>query len=304
MTFSKELFLEDGFIDLGEVLDKNATHDLLEQVYTSRDFSSALFIDEEQHRKNPRYTKTNPGPGINFTEKVDLSFIEENPSFRNAMTTVLGPDYNILLKKFVVGVPDDWIPDWVIREISGLGATNLGSYIKPEFHDITFFHGIDFHQDLVDHPKRKADFVTLYVYLDNVIDGMSPLVIVPKSHIFGATTFPHKITVHNGTNKLTYEDRRGRKGDFNFKFLTGGAGNIYFWSQLTLHGTQPQGVTKPRISLRYQIERGKNDEPCLIDEFNNQIDGPLLLESVRYDQDESGKVEKRGNMINNVPEQS
>ncbi len=301
MSFSKESFLEDGFVDLGQVLDKKACYELLEQVYASRDFSSALFINEEEHKKNPRYQKTNPGLGINFTEKVDLSFIEESTAFRNAMTTVLGPDYNILLKKFIVGVPDDWIPDWIIREISGLGVANLGPYIKPEFHDITFFHGIDFHQDLIDHPQRKADFLTLYVYLDDVVDGMSPLAVVPKSHIFGATTFPHKITVHNGTNKLTYEDGRGRKGDFDFKFLIGGAGNVYFWSELILHGTQPQGVTKPRISLRYLIQSGKNDEPCLIDEFNNQIDGPLSLESVRDDRDESGKMEKKGNTINQVP---
>ncbi len=302
--FSKEKFLEDGFIDMGQVLDKNAARNLLDQVYASRDFSSALFIDEEQHKKNPRYAKTNPGPGINFTEKVDLSFIEENPSFCKAMTAVLGLDYNIILKKFIVGVPDDWIPDWVIRETSGLSASNLGSYIKPEFHDITYFHGVDFHQDLVDHPKRKSDFVTLYVYLDDVDDGMSPLSVVPKSHIFGATTFPHKIAIHNGTNTLTYDDRQGRKEDFNFKFLTSTAGNIYFWSALTLHGTQPQKVTTPRISLRYLIERGKLDEPCLIDKLNNQINGPLILESVRDDQEESGKIEKRGNIINKILEKS
>ena len=300
--FSKEKFLEDGFIDMGPVLDKNATRNLLDQIYASRSFSSALFINEEQHKTNPKYKKTNPGPGINFTEKVDLSFIEENPSFRKAMTTVLGSDYKIILKKFIVGVPNNWIPDWVIRETSGLSASNLGPYIKPEFQDITYFHGIDFHQDLVDHPKRKSDFVTLYVYLDDVDDNMSPLAVVPKSHIFGATIFPHKITIHNGTNKLTYDDRQGRKEEFEFKFLTGDAGNIYFWSALTLHGTQPEKVTTPRISLRYLIERSKSDEPCLIDELNTHINGPLVLESVRNDQEKSGKIDKKENTINKILE--
>lgn len=108
-------------------------------------------------------------------------------------------------------MPDSWIPDWVIHEIDSLGVANLGPYIKPEFHDITYFHGIDFHQDLIDHPNRKADFITLYVYLDDVDEGMAPLAVVPRSHIFGATTFPHKITLHDGQNTLTYEDDRGRK---------------------------------------------------------------------------------------------
>jgi len=304
MVFSQDQFLEDGFVDLGQILDKSSCANLLKQIYSSRDFSSALFIDEEQHKTNPRYKKTNPGPGINLTENVDLSFIEENPDFKNAMTAVLGSDYNILLKKFIVGVPDNWIPQWVLKETYGLAVSNLGPYIKPEFHDITYFHGVDFHQDLIDHPKRKGDFITLYVYLDDVLNTMSPLSVIPKSHIYGATVFPHNITIRD-KNSLTYEDQRGKKGEFKFKFLTGSSGNVYFWSSLTLHGTQPQDVIKPRISLRYLIERGNKKETCLIDKFNDSIDGPISLELLRNDRNfATGESEKKGNIINQVPKPS
>ena len=51
----------------------------------------------------------------------------------------------------------------------------------------------------------------------------------------------------------------------NYKFLTGNSGQIYFWSALTLHGTQSQTSEKPRISLRYLIERSKDEGKFLID---------------------------------------
>ena len=40
--------------------------------------------------------------GYNLAEKFDLKFIEENPVIQDCMSKVLGPDYNILLKKFIV----------------------------------------------------------------------------------------------------------------------------------------------------------------------------------------------------------
>ena len=91
-------FLNNGFVDLGVVLDNQACVDLLRQIYQTRKFDPDLFIDEDQHKKNPRWTKNNPGPGINLTEKFDLDFIENNDSFKNSMTKVLGPDYKIMHK--------------------------------------------------------------------------------------------------------------------------------------------------------------------------------------------------------------
>ncbi len=219
MVNSSHEFLEDGFIDLGTVLDKKLCEGLLQQVNSTRDFSSKLFLDESTYRKNPKTRKVNPGPGINLTENLDLRFIEENPIFKKIMTEILGENYKIILKKFIVGIPDSDIPQWVQKEIKDLGIPNLGQYIKEEYHDMTYFHGIDFHQDLIDHPNRKADFITLYVYLDDVSEEMSPLSVSPKSHIFGATTFPHDIKIQD--DKIIYSDRRGNSGSFDHKFLLG-----------------------------------------------------------------------------------
>ena len=44
-------FLNNGFVDLGVVLDNQACVDLLRQIYQTRKFDPDLFIDEDQHKK-------------------------------------------------------------------------------------------------------------------------------------------------------------------------------------------------------------------------------------------------------------
>jgi hypothetical protein len=290
-------FLNNGFVDLGQILDKDACKELLKKVYETRNFGPDLFIEEKQHRENPRWKKNNPGPGINLTEKYDLDFIEKNSMFIDAMTKVLGPNYKIMLKKFIVGVPNDWLPEWVHNETKDQMIANLGAYIKPEYQDITYFRGIDFHQDLIDHKSRISDFITLYVYIDSVEMGMSPLVVIPKSHIFGATKFPHDLKMKWDSGKCDYSDREGRSKELDYKFLTGGVGQVYFWSALTLHGTQAQTADKPRISLRYLIERSSDNEEVLIDKLNESIESQLSLDSTRNDLDQLGKPVKFGKML-------
>ena len=293
----EETFLNNGFVDLGSVLDKERCQALLKDVYKTRNFGHDLFITENEHRKNPRWSKTNPGPGINLTEKFDLDFIEKNNYFQDSMEKVLGPDYNIMLKKFVVGVPTNWVPKWIYEETKDQMTSNLGPYIKPIYHDMTYFRGIDFHQDIIDHKSRISDFITLYIYLDDVQMGMSPLVVIPGSHQFGATTFPHNVNVNWKNGTCVYSDTNENSTELNYKFLTGNSGQIYFWSALTLHGTQSQTSEKPRISLRYLIERSKSNGNFLIDKLNDSIKGNISLEITRHDLNEDGKSEKYGKIL-------
>ena len=129
-----------------------------------------------------------------------------------------------------------------------------------------------------------------YVYLENVTANMSPLHIVPKSHIFGATTAPHDLKSLGG-NKILYNDGRGKSEEFDSKMLTGATGNVFFWSQYNLHGTMPTSITNiPRVSLRYLIERGKSTEKCIIDKFLKTIDAPLSLKFTKEKDFEYGNV--------------
>jgi ectoine hydroxylase-related dioxygenase (phytanoyl-CoA dioxygenase family) len=131
--------------------------------------------------------------------------------------------------------------------------------------------------DIVDHKNRIGDFITFYVYLEDVTVNMSPLHIIPRSHIFGGTTVPHDLKSLDG-NKILYSDRRGKSEEFNSKMLTGTTGSVFFWSPYNLHGTMPTNITNtPRVSLRYLIERGKSTEECIIDKFLKTIDAPLSM---------------------------
>ena len=227
MNDSLHNFVEDGFCELGNVIDELECDNLLHRVKSTREFSSNLFLSEEEFNKNPHYRNKNPKmSGYNLAEKFDLKFIEENPVIQDCMSKVLGPDYNILLKKFIVAIPLEYIPDWVKKKTNDVSSTNLGPYIKPEYADMTYFVGVDFHQDLIDHKDRLADFVTLYVYLDEVNENMSPLVIAPRSHIFGVTTFPHNVILDERKENIIYDDNDGHSDKFQVKTVLGKKGSV------------------------------------------------------------------------------
>ena len=294
-------FAEDGFCELGNIIDDLECDNLLQKVKDTREFSSNLFLSKEEFHKKPHYRNKNPKTGgYNLAEKFDLRFIEENPVIQDCMSKVLGPDYNILLKKFIVAVPLEHIPDWIKQETKDIGLTGLGPYIKPEYADMTYFVGVDFHQDLIDHKDRLADFVTLYVYLDDVRENMSPLVIAPHSHIFGVTTFPHNVVLNDGKKTITYDDGNGHSDKFQVKTVLGQKGSVYFWTSLSLHGTKPSPKnSEMRISLRYLIEKNrKSKRDYLIDKLNQQIKGPLSSSILRIDEDEVGKTIVTGNVLN------
>ena len=133
---------------------------------------------------------------------------------------------------------------------------------------------------------------TLYVYLDDVSENMSPLVIAPHSHIFGVTTFPHNVVLNDGGKTITYDDGNGHSDKFQVKTILGEKGSVYFWTSLSLHGTKPSPKnSEMRISLRYLIEKNrKSKKDYLIDELNQQIKGPLSSSTLRIDEDEVGKA--------------
>ena len=119
-------FVEDGFCELGNIIDDLECDNLLQKVKDTREFSSNLFLSKEEFHKKPHYRNKNPKTGgYNLAEKFDLRFIEENPVIQDCMSKVLGPDYNILLKKFIVAIPLEYIPDWVKKKTNDVSSTNL-----------------------------------------------------------------------------------------------------------------------------------------------------------------------------------
>lgn len=278
-------------------LDATAATDLLCKIKALRAFDQSLFLDEATFDRDPQYRAVNPRPGRNLLEQfeAELAFVEQDPDLVAALTEVLGDDYYIMDRKAVCGVPARAVPDWLKARINGQPVNNLGPYVKPEYRDVTYFYGIDFHQDIIDYKDREADFITLYVYLHPVDLVDAPLFLLEGSHELGATTFPHALTRVNAQT-WRYEGADGRAVNVAQTILTGQTGFAAIWHPFTLHGTQPDAADHERISLRYLIAR-RSTAPAGMDTVNAAVCGPLRLETTRVDLAADGSAQIKSNVV-------
>ncbi len=291
-------FADFGRHILPEPVDAEAAHALLAGIRKDRAFDSSLFLDEASFDADPQYTGVNPRPGRNLLDRFGgrLGFLERSNMVMGALGALLGHDYEILNRKIVCGVPQSVIPAWVKARIGDDLVNNLGPYVRPEYRDVTYFYGIDFHQDLIDFKDRDADFVTLYCYLHPVTRADAPLYLLEGSHRLGATVFPHELR-REAEGGWRYGDRRGADVAVSQRILTGGTGFTAIWHACTLHGTQPDDADYERISLRYLMAR-KPGAKAAIDDVNAALQGPVRLPGTRVDLAADGSPAIKGNTVN------
>jgi len=297
---STDSFIQQGFFDCGQIISPQACKKLLEEVLKKRAFDSSLFLTAQQYEENPVHLAVNPIDGQrNLIEQFALDFVEKNEALHKLLASVLGEHFSFRRKKFVVGLPENAIPQWVKAQIKDLPIANLGAYIKENFRDCTYFQGIDFHQDLIDYKNEAPDFITLYIYLDEVGLEDSPLVVLPGSQKLGATIFPHKLTMNNLT--WHYTNDLGNSDTFKQNILANKpAGSAFFWHACTLHGTQKIAAKKPRISLRYIVQKDPKDNQTALDACNQTMVGYQAMQETRVDIDQNGLAILRKNIINTI----
>lgn len=290
-------FIRDGAHLFDRPLDQAACADLLARIQATRDFGAALFLSEEEFDANPQYTGVNPRPGRNLLERFEdrLGFVEHDDQLIEAITTLLGEDYEILNKKVVCGVPASAVPEWLRQRILGNPVNNLGAYVRPQYRDITYFYGIDFHQDLIDYKSREADFITLYIYLHPVSRADAPLYLLEGSHKLGGSVFPHNLT-RIGDKDWLYCNGEHGEVIARQRVLTGDAGFAAIWHACTLHGTQPDAADHERISLRYLIAR-RDRGASGMDAVNATLEGPLSLTATRADLAADGSAAIKTNAV-------
>lgn len=290
-----------NFIDRGyhvfDGVDATAAAALLADIRATRAFDGSLFLTETEFDADPQYVGVNPRPGRNLLDAFEdqLGFVERDGGVVEALTAMLGEGYALLNRKIVCGVPASAVPGWLRARIHGNPVNNLGAWVKPAYRDVTYFYGIDFHQDLIDFKDREADFVTLYVYLHDVGRHDAPLFLLEDSHRLGATVFPHDLTRTEAG--WTYRDGRGGEVACRQHLLTGKAGYAAMWHGCTLHGTQPDAADHERLSLRYLF--AKNTAASVgIDAVNATLQGPISLAATREDLDAAGQARIRRNTVN------
>lgn len=300
--------MEQGAHLFGEILDVPRTQALYRDMIAARVFGGELFMDQAEYLAQENHFNANPTKTFNFLNQFEsqLQFIEQDPRLTAVLDQVLGDDYEVVIKKAVCGVPDAWLPDWIRERIRDVNVANLGPYIKKPYRDITYFRGIDFHQDIIDWPQGRVDldpstFLTLYVYLHDVSEHDSPLHLMPGSHRFGATLFPHHLQ-HLDGDRWVYSDDQGNSLPCTDQRLTGGPGYVGLWHNCTLHGTRPVAHESEqfRLSLRYLLGKSNGHTAKTgIDEINRHISGELRPIRTRRDLDAKGVAQIRGNIINN-----
>lgn len=291
-------FLKNGIKKCGVIFNKKDCNNLLKEIRQSRNFNNLFLSKNVWNSKKYNSEKKNPGPGRNLLHKVETKFIFENKNFVKILSNTLGNNYRILDSKLVMGVPKDLIPQWILDHTKNNHTVNLGEYIKPEYRDVTYFRGIDFHQDIIDFPTRTPDFVTVYLYLDNVDLKSAPLYLLPNSHILGADYYPHNIK--QKTNKKIFYKVNKKKLISSLEVLVGKTGSLFLWHPFILHGTQPHKKDIARISVRILAEKNRQVFiGCDLDKLNKKIKGKMKLQIYNKELNKDG-INKKKNFINRL----
>jgi len=289
----KNDFLKNGVMVARGKINFLKCKKLYNSVFNTYKWGKNMFRSKNDFLKNPSFLKTNPGRyKYNLALKYDLSFIEKNKNLEKILKEVVGPKYEIILKKFVVAVPERWVPTWLKKRIKKQLIPNLGNYLLPEFRECTYFRGIDFHMDQIDHKNDSSRYITLYIYLNPVSKNMSPLNMIEKSYLNGAKKFPHNVKKYKKNHVKVY----GRI--LKNRLLVGNAGDFFIWSGLNLHGTQPNLYENPRISLRYTIKQKRGlKNKTLLNQLYKNIKGNIGMKKIRDDINEKTFEQKKFNKV-------
>ena len=291
-------FLKNGIEKCGVIFNKKDCNKLLKDIRKLRNFNNLFLSNKVWKNKKYDSLKKNPGPGRNLLHKLETKFIFENKNFIKILSKTLGKNYRILDSKLVMGVPKQMIPKWVLDHTKNNHTVNLGEFIKPEYRDITYFRGIDFHQDIIDFPTRGPDFVTTYLYLENVDINSAPLYLIPNSHILGADYYPHN-SKKLKNKKISYKINK-KKLVSSFDILRGKPGSLFFWHPFILHGTQPHKKDVARISVRILVEKNRQIFiGCDLDKINKKVKGKNKLNIYNKEVNKRG-VNKKRNFINRL----
>lgn len=262
-------FLENGWLPVDLTIDEKKYDFISKKVINSRPWDDEIFRTYDDVFNNPRHKNIAvKKDNFNLAENLNLDFIENNFEFNQLLDKILGNDYEVILKKFVVSMPEQLIPKWLNPILEKKLDGNLAQYIKPKFRDISYFSGIDYHMDLLDYPDFDGDYLTVYIYFTDVKTDQSPLHIIEKSHIYGATHFPHFLKKSKNENRILYSMDGKKYDEFKSKKLISKRGSIYLWSALTIHGTIKSTNSLPRVALRMSIKKNRNNKNItLIDDL-------------------------------------
>lgn len=292
---------ENGCADFGNLLDAAPCRELREWINARRPVSRSIFYSSEAEFKDKgRWINYAPGRtshNLLLDSSLDLRFIEENPRFVDVMQRLCGANYEIFKKSIIRSVPVWAAPEWVVEYMLDVGRPNMNPFVRDEFQDVQYFLCTDFHQDKT---RPESDFVTVYIYLDDVDPTYSALQILSGSHKLGMTTYPHSLRRSlRDPGVWFYSDGLGNHMQCPSRVVTGEPGSVTGFHCMTLHGTGYNQSRNPRISLRYLIKMNNQrpDLDCLHAKANERIIGPKKMLHTRVDVGVDGAFQRTGSSL-------
>ena len=257
-----EKFINLGYLNFKRMLDKNLCKQLNEYVLKSRNINKNTFITKKEFSIKRNKNKNN------ILDEFNLDFIFKNKFFLKKIKLILGEDFEIYAKRIICGIPNNLFPKWISSKMD-LNSINVGKFVKHKYNDLRYFHGIDYHQDIIDFVQEEGNFITVYIYLDKVTKKMSPLNLLPGTHLGGPSIFPHNLIFNK--KKIIYKTEEGKLFNSYNKTLVGDAGDVWMWHNCLLHGTQINISREPRYSLRIILRQKKKNKSSLMTKTNMKI---------------------------------
>ena len=258
-------FYKYGFEQLNDAINFKAAKKFNNYLKKNFKVNSKIFINEKtflsHKKKNIKFNQQN------ILDLYNTDFVFKNELFNKKIEEIIGKKFEIQSKKVICGLPKKFYPKW-IDKYKAKDVPNLTPYLKPKFRTLRFFLGTDFHQDFIDHPNEKANYITVYIYLDKVTKNLSPLKILPRTHLGGADIYPHKIVKKNFN--YIYKPSNKRIIKTKAKHILGDAGTTWFWHTCLLHGTSHNTKSIPRYSIRLILKKKKGAKG-IIDLVNKKI---------------------------------
>jgi len=299
-NYSISNYPENGCADLGNLLDPVACRNLREWINKRRPVSKHIFYSSEaEFKANGRWQNYAPGRSdhnLLLDPELDLSFIEKNPQFVDLMQKLCGDNYCVFKKSIIRSLPRWATPEWLLDYVIDVGRPNMNPFVRDEFQDVQYFLYTDFHQDKT---RPESDFVTVYIYLDEVDSKYSALQILTGSHKFGMTVYPHSVRRSiRDKNVWFYSDGLGNHMKSPLKTLTGGPGSVNCFHCMTVHGSGFNDSENPRISLRYLISKGTDQNiDSLQDRANAKVVGPMRMLHSRLDVGSDRAFQRTGSSL-------
>lgn len=300
----KNKFIENGYLSLPGIFDTKEIASLQKKLkILTPNVKDIFYKSYKTFKENARFSKITPGLSNNnilLDKSINLDCIEKNKKFNSILKNFFGAEFSVESKWLIKILPRKIMPKWVSEEVKDIGMPQLNMYIKNKYRDTSYLNGLDFHQD---NGGKLRNATTVLIYLDSVLnENDGPIRVLDKTHILGATHYPHYCRISSNKKYIYYSDFKGNHILTKQVPILGPSGTSIFFNGYTLHGSFINDDSKKtRLALRYEFSPNKLNKDSPFANSNKKIfTKSFYLKDYRLDKNSNSYNKKSGRSINYV----